>query len=107
MKQCTEYVRGLRNKLKMMRIAYTEPIYIYGDNQCVLVNTSRPESALKKKSNSIAYNFVHEGCDQDEWWTDYISTHFNPANLLTKPLPSGEKRMKFVQMIIYHLYDKK
>ena len=100
-----EYVRGLRYKLRMMGIPVDEPAYIYGDNQSVLANTSRPESTLKKKSNSICYHFVREGCARDEWHTSYVNTHDNVSDLLTKPLPSGEKRTKFVSMILHHLYD--
>ena len=74
MKQCTEYVRGLRYKLRMMGIACTEPTFIYGDNQAVLANSSVPHSVLKKKSNSIAYHFVREGCARDEWRTAYVKT---------------------------------
>ena len=106
MKHCCEYIRGLRYKLRMMGIALEGPTYIYGDNQSVLANTSKPESMLKKKSNSIAYHFVREGCARDEWRTTYISTSLNPADLLTKPLPSGEKRRRFVNMLLHHVYDK-
>ena len=106
MKQCTEYVRGLRYKLRMMGISCDEPAFIFGDNQSVLANTTMPHSVLKKKSNSIAYHFVREGTARDEWRTTYVNTNFNPADLLTKPLPAGEKRTRFVQMILYHLYEK-
>ena len=104
MKHCTEYVRGLRYKLRMMGIPCEDPTLIYGDNQSVLSNTSFPDSVLKKKSNAIAYHFVREGCARDEWRTAYVNTHLNPADLLTKPLPSGEKRTKFVRMILYHIF---
>jgi hypothetical protein len=87
----------------MMGIPCDEPTYVYGDNQSVLANTMVPESQLKKKSNSIAYHFVREGCARDEWRTTYINTHENPADLLTKPLSSGEKRDKFVRMILWWL----
>jgi hypothetical protein len=40
MKQCCEYVCGLRFKLYMMGIPYEEPVYIQGDNQSVLYNTT-------------------------------------------------------------------
>jgi hypothetical protein len=103
MKQCTEYVRGLRYKLRMMGIPCEGPTYVYGDNQSVLFNTTIPESTLKKKTQSIAYHFVREGAAKDEWRTAYVNTHLNPADLLTKPLPSGEKRWKFVGMILHHL----
>ena len=58
MKQCCEYVRGLRYKLRMMGISCDDPTFIYGDNQSVLANTTVPDSTLKKKSQSITYHFV-------------------------------------------------
>ena len=106
MKQCCEYLRGLRYRLWMMGIPVNNPVFIYGDNQSVLWNTSVPESMLKKKSNSIAYHFVREGVARDEWRTAYVNTHENPADLLTKPLPAGEKRHKFVQMILHYIFEK-
>ena len=105
MKQCTEYIRGLRYKLRMMGIPVTGPAYIFGDNQSVLANTTIPDSTLKKKSQSIAYHFVREGVARDEWRTTYVNTHENPADLLTKPLPAGEKRRNFVRMILHHIFE--
>ena len=67
MKQCCEYIRGLRYKLRMMGISCDDPTFIYGDNQSVLANTTVPDSMLKKKSQSISYHFVREGAAQDEW----------------------------------------
>ena len=88
MKQATEYIRGLHYKLRMMGIPYEEPTVVYGDNQSVLANTTAPTSQLKKKSNSIAYHFVREGCARDEWRTTYVKSDNNPADWMTKPLPS-------------------
>ena len=46
-KQCTEYVRGLRYRMRMMGIPVLGPTYIptyiYGDNQSVLYKTTIPE----------------------------------------------------------------
>ena len=103
MKQCTEYLRGLRYKLQMMGIPVEGPSYVYGDNQSVLKNTSIPDSVLRKKANSIAYNFVCEGAAMGEWKTAYINTHENIADMLTKPLSSGEKRTKFIRRILHHI----
>ena len=58
MKQAREYLRGLRYKFRMFGIPVCGPAFIYGDNQSVLANTTRPESTLKKKSQSIAYHFL-------------------------------------------------
>ena len=101
MKQAVEYVRGLRYKLRMLGIPCEEPSFVYGDNKSVLANTSVPASTLKKKMNSLSYHFVREGCARDEWRTAYVNTHENVADLLTKPLPSGEKRNKFVRQFLY------
>lgn len=103
MKQATEYVRGLCFKLRMMEITVNEPAFVFGVNQSVLANTTAPASTLKKKSNAIAYHFVREGCARDEWRTAYINTHENVADLLTKPLPSGEKRTRFIRMLLHHI----
>ena len=103
MKQATEYVRGLRYKLRMFGIPCEEPTFIFGDNQSVLANTTAPDSQLKKKSNSIAYHFVRDGCARDEWRTTYVNTHDNPADLLTKPLAAGEKRTRFIRMLLWWL----
>jgi hypothetical protein len=63
----------------------------------------KEKSTLKKKSQSIAYHFICKGAAKDEWRTAYVSTHLNPADLLTKPLPSREKRWRFIGMILHHL----
>ena len=73
----------------MMGIPYDEPSCIFGDNQSVLDNTTSPDSTLKKNLQSIAYHFVREGSARYEWRTMYINMHDNPADLLTKVLPSG------------------
>jgi hypothetical protein len=104
MKQCCEYLRGLRYKLRMMGIPCEGPAYVQGDNQSVLANTSMPDSILKKKSQSIAYHFVREGAARDEWRTTYVSTHDNEADLLTKLLPSGEKRKGFVRRLLHYIF---
>jgi hypothetical protein len=104
MKQCCEYLRGLRYKLRMMGIPVIGPCFISGDNQSVLANTTEPGSTLKKKSQSIAYHFVREGVAKDEWRTSYVNTHENEADLLTKQLPFGEKRRGFVCNLLHHIY---
>ena len=67
MKQCCEYVHGLRYKLRMMGISCDNLTFIYRDNQSVLANTTVPDLTLKKKLQSIAYHFVQEGAAWDEW----------------------------------------
>ena len=103
MKQCCEYVRGLRYKLRMMGIPVELPTFIFGDNKSVLANTTMPHSTLKKKSSSIAFHFVWEGTAKDEWHTAYVNTKDNPADMLTKSLPGGEKRSKFIGCLLHYI----
>ena len=105
MKQCCEYLRGLRYKLRMMGIPVNNPVFIKGDNQLVLWNTSVPDSMLKKKSNSIVYHFVREGAARDEWHTAYVHTSENCSDLMTKCL-YGPDRKKKVRMIMYDIYPE-
>ena len=49
MKQCCEYIRGLRHKLRMMGIPIDLPTYVFGKNQSVLTNRTFPHSKLRKK----------------------------------------------------------
>ena len=106
MKQCCEYLKGLRYKLRMMGIPVNNPCFIFGDNQSVLWNTTVPESMLKKKSSSVAYHFVREGASTDEWRTTYIKTQENPSDILTKNLPAGVNRYRKVRMILYDIYPE-
>jgi hypothetical protein len=52
MKQCCEYLRGLRYKLRMMGIPCEGPVYIQGDNQSVLANTTSEAELYVKEEES-------------------------------------------------------
>ena len=103
MKQCCEFIRGLRYKLRMMGIPVNEPTFIRGDNKSVLCNTMIPSSVLSKKSNLIAYHAVREGVARKEWVTGYIKTDYNPSNISTKSLPAGQKRDSEVSLCLYDI----
>ena len=90
-----------------MGIPVEGPMCIYGDNESVLANTTKPDSTLKKKSQSIAYHFVHEEVARDKWRSSYVNTHDNEADLLAKQLPHGEKRKGFVSNLLYHIFGPK
>ena len=104
LKTGTEYLRGLRYKLRPMGFPVTKPVYIYGDNQSVLSNAKGPDSQSKKKSNSVAYRHCRESVALDEWRTCYLNTHENIANIMTKTLPAGEKRNKF-SAALFHFWN--
>ena len=88
----------------MMGIPVEGPAYIKGDNQSLLANTTIPGSTLNKKSQSIPYHLVREGCARDKWRTMYVPSSENEADLFTKFLPSGEKRRSFVRSMLHHIF---
>ena len=104
MKECCEYIRGLRYKLRMMGIAIDGAAYVFGDNKLVLVNYSKPTSVLKKKSNSIAYHLVREGSAASEWRVAYVNINDNIADLLTKPIYNGVKHRRLIETILHNVF---
>ena len=79
-------------------------LIFFGDNKSVLVNSSKPTSVLKKKSNSIAYHLVREGSAANEWRVAYVNTNDNIADLLTKPIYNGVKRRRLIEMILHNVF---
>ena len=105
MKIGMETCRGVRYKLRMMGVPLSGPTYIYGDNMSVIHNTQRPESTLKKKSNSICYHAVRESVAMGESVTGHVASKENPADLATKIIPSGQLRESLVSQVLYDIYD--
>ena len=101
MKTGLETVQGLRYKLRMMGIPLDTPTYIYGDNMSVIYNTSKPQSVLKKKANSVCYHYIREAVAADECRTGHIGTNENPADIATKPLSNGPKRDYLISKLLY------
>ena len=105
MKPCCEHFRGLRYKLRTFGILVEHVAYVFGDNQYVLSNSSKPHSVSKKKSSSIAFHFVREGVAKNDWRTTYLNMHFNPADSSAKSLPVGEKRTRCAGYFRHHLHE--
>jgi hypothetical protein len=88
----------------MMGIPLDSPTYTFGDNMSEIFNTSRPESTLRKKSNSICYHAVRESAvAMDEMITAHEPSITNPADIATKVLPGGHRRDSLVNSIIYNI----
>ena len=83
MKQGIDALKGLRYKLRMMDINIFGLSYVYGDNVLVAHNTSRPESVLRDKSNSVCYHTVHESVAMGDSIVGHIPSNENVADLMT------------------------
>ena len=79
-------------------------LYIYGNNMLVIHHTQRPESMLKKKSNSIYYHTVFESDAMRESLTGHIGMNKNVGNIATDVL-YGQKRQYMVSQLLYDIYD--
>ena len=99
MKHGIENLRGIRYKLRMMGVPMKGASYVYGDNMSVVTNTSKPESTLKKKSNSICYHAVHEAVAMGEALVAHIPTKKNLADLFTKVLYRQTHRFLVSRML--------
>ncbi len=97
-------LRELRYKIRMMGIPLSGPTYIYGDNKSHMTNSSRPESTLKKKCNSICYHTICESVAMGETLLTHIRTGENMADFLTK-ITSGAKCRKLVSGVVHDIYD--
>ena len=105
MKNGMETLRGLRYKLRMMGVQLSGPSFVYGDNMSVIHNTQRPESMLRKKSNSICYHAIREAVAINELLTGHVSTHHNPADIATKVVPGGQQQNYLVGLVLYDIME--
>jgi hypothetical protein len=88
-----------------MGIPLTRPSYIYDDNKSQVTNSTRSESTLKKKCNSICYHAVRESVAMGKSRITHISTGHNHSDLMTK-VTSGAKRWRLDgSIILYDIYD--
>jgi hypothetical protein len=104
MKHGIKTLWGLRYKIRMMGIPLSGLTYVYGDNKSQVTNSSRPESTLKRKCNSICYHVIRESVAMGETLLTHIRTGENLADFLTKTT-SGTKRRKLVSGVIHDIYD--
>ena len=90
----------------MMGVPLTELTYVYFDNMYVIYNTSRPESILNKKRNSICYHAVPESVASGECFTTHCKTGEDYSDMMTKVI-YGQKKRDNVSHIIYDIWDHK
>ena len=100
LKTATDLVKGLCYKLRKMGIPLDGPTHIKVDNMSVFHNATKPESVLKKKSNSIAYHYVRENVAAGVIKVGWESTDTNLADMLTK-VQTGPVRKRLADMVLY------
>jgi hypothetical protein len=76
----------MRYKLRMLGIKLEDSSVLVGDNMSVVLNTTLPSSALKKKHQACNYHRVREAIAAGFIKFGYIPTEKNLADVCTKPL---------------------
>jgi hypothetical protein len=99
-KAAVELIKGMRYKLRMLCIPLDRPAHLRVDNMSVVLNTSAPESTLKKNSNAIAYHFVSENVATEVVQISFGSGKTNKGDILTKP-HTGPERQRLISTILY------
>ena len=72
--------------LQMIGVPIDGSALMLGDNKSVVINTTIPSSALKKKHHAIAYHRVCEAIAARLICFCHIDSKINVADVLTKPL---------------------
>jgi hypothetical protein len=74
-------------------------------NISVVHNTQRPESVLKKKSNSIFYHAVRYSAAMGDSLIGHVPSVDNPADICTKVVPGGQKQNHLIHLLLHDLCD--
>ena len=86
MKSCVNAIESLRFKLRMFGVPIEGPAHIFCDNESVVNNSSKVESTLDKKHNSVAYHYVRNAVAASTITVAWINRHDNLADAFTKRL---------------------
>ncbi len=89
-----------------MGVPLTGPSFIYGENKFQVTNSTRPESTLKKKCNSVCYRTIRESVAMGKLLITHIPTQFSLADFLTK-VTNGATRHRLVGNVTIDIYDNK
>ena len=74
----------LNEQTTIKRIKVTGPMNLFCDNESVVVNSTKPESTLKKKHNAVSYHRIREAQAAEIICIAKEDSETNLADLLTK-----------------------
>jgi hypothetical protein len=95
MRACIERIQAMRFKLRMFGVPIQGETKIFCDNEAVVRNSSRFESALNKKHNSIAYHITRYAVAAKMAVIGWIDGRDNLADAMTKRLAAAVRDYLF------------
>ena len=81
-----EHIIAMRYCLRMLGVQLEESSMMVGDNMAVILNTTIPSSAIKKKHHACNYHKIRECLAAGFIEYGHISSEDNVADIMTKPL---------------------
>ena len=87
MSQCAQQMSWMHNWLDEVKIKYSLPILIKGDNHVAITFSKNTKDHGKVKHIDIQHHYIQELIHSGTIILDHISLADNLANLFTKPLP--------------------
>ena len=99
-KHATELILEYRYLLRAMGVAPDGPAMLLGDNNSVVLNSTMPNSVLKKKHNACSYHRVREAIAAGIMKFCHIPTEKNCADLMTKP-KNGAPFQRLVNPLLF------
>ena len=95
LKVCMEAIQALRFKLRMFGVPVDESTRVFCDNESVVNNTSKIESTLNKKHNSISYHYVRWCVAAGIACIGWIASGENLSDAMTKRLSATTRDYLF------------
>ena len=102
MKHCIEDVECLRFELRMFGIPFDEhkpETRILCDDEAVVKNSSKVESALNEKHSAVAHHFTGWNVAAKVCPVGWIKTHENIADTVTKMIPETKRDQSFCDCV--------
>jgi hypothetical protein len=100
LEEASTFAVWYRMLLKDMKIISDEPTTIYQDNKSSIIIATMGGSFNRTKHLIGRQSYVRERIDSKEVILEYLPTEDMPADLLTKPLPTGKLKhmLKMINM---------
>ncbi len=83
--EATKEIMWIHNLFKELKLEYTLPVIIYEDNSSAMA-LAKTENCTKLKHLASKYHLIRQQEMKEKIKLTWISTHFQPAHVLTKPL---------------------
>jgi hypothetical protein len=92
MRTAIDRIEGLWYKLRMLAVGLDGPTCVLCDNQLVVLSSTAPETALKRKHNAINYHQTREAQAAGIVLIAKEPTKTNIIDFLTKSVPGPRLR---------------